>query len=86
MQENGSIFVEYASVVDIAILATSRHPTGKDTAFYLAYTLGGTWEKDFTIAYSFHVNPMNHWFDNMDYYLLWLHNCGLWHEIIKRSR
>ncbi len=85
MQENESIFVEYASVVDIAILATSRHPTGKDTAFYLAYNLAN-YKSVLYIHYSFYIHPMTHWFDKMDYHLNWLHNCGLWDEIIQRSR
>ncbi len=85
MKESGNIYVEYGSVIDIAILATTQHPTGKDTAFHLAKNITSLNEDNLVdfLFYFHHISPL---FDPMNSLLLWLHNCGLWHEFIQRSK
>ena len=83
--ENDSVFLEYESIVDTAILATSRHPTGKDTAFHLANKpLGNIFAGH--ISFTFYFHPMNPWNERFDSLLRNLHNAGIWHEIIKRTK
>ena len=83
--ENGTVFLEYESIVEIAILATSNHPTGLDTAFHLAMEPLGSVLAG-TITFTFHFYPMNPWFERFDSCLSWLHDAGVWHEIVKRSK
>ncbi len=87
LAEGGSLFVDYASVVDIAILATTRHPTGKDTAFHLSKTIMGDdyLSESQLIRYTFYVHPMIPWFTQFNTHLQWLHDCGTWHEFKKQT-
>ena len=84
--ENDSVFLEYESIVDFAILATSRHPNGKDTAFHLAINPLGNNILDGELPFTLYFYPLNPWFERFDSLLRNLHNAGIWHEIIKRTK
>ncbi len=86
---NGSVFLEYLSMVEIALLATSRHPAAKDTAFHVAKAplrsdLGaGIYS---SIPFTFYFHPVNPWQARFDLYLGQLHSAGIWREEFKRAK
>ncbi len=85
MKVNKSIYVEYASLVDMAILATTQHPTGKDSAFHLARNITRI-NDEYQISYLFYFYPMSPWIESFNTQISWLHDSGLWHEFIWRSK
>ena len=85
VKENGNIYAEYGAVIDIAILATTQHPTGKDTAFHLAKNIIQLNEENM-VDFLFYFYPISPLFEPMNSLLLWLNNCGLWNEFIQRSK
>ncbi len=86
--ENGTVFLDYDSVVDIAVLATSRHPAGEDSAFYLAKSPMGAkaMGEDVEQMFAFYSHKMSPWFERFDSKLGWLENAGVWLEEFKRAK
>ena len=88
MAANGSVFLEYLSVVEIALLATSRHPTAADTLFHVATAalgpfLSGSYS---SVEFTFYFHPVNPWQARFDLYLGRLHNAGIWREEFRRAK
>ena len=74
--------------MDIAILATFRHPSGEDSAFYLAKSPFGSrvLSEENLVQFTFYFHPMTRWLKMFDAALARLHNSGVWNEEFKRAK
>ncbi len=90
MVENNTVFVDFAAVVDIAALATSLHPSGKDTALHVARSPWGRThvlsEEASSLSFVLNFHPHSPWFRRFNSCLGRLHNAGIWSYMLTKAK